>query len=515
MNSLQKAHTILAELAALHVQDIILCPGGRNAPFVQLLSGPTPFRVKTFFDERAAGFYALGLCQVQERPVAIITTSGTAVAELLPAVIEAEYTQLPLIVVSADRPRKLRGTGAPQTIDQLSFLKGHVEAALDLETAEEFAIPLLDNFSLRRPLHLNVCFEEPLIDKNFSPLPLKVTRREATPILTKNGESINKFLLAQRSTLLMISSLKRSEIPVVDEFLRRWTGAVYAESTSGLRERDHSGMLKSGDKILQYALKHRWFDSVLRIGGVPTARVWRDLEESQIPVLSVSSLPFPGMSRGEFVHGEMNLLKHVEIPSHLSMASDLMECDQKKAQQLLQLLQKYPHSEPTLIEKISAQTFAQDTVYIGNSLPIREWDLAASRKNPHAVRANRGVNGIDGQISSALAYTSDGSSLTIVVGDLTALYDMNALWALAKEAEVKIYVINNQGGRIFERLFNMPLFYNQHQLEFSGWAKMWNIPYVQWPTSNLPLEKTFIAEVVPSEQHTQSFWKEYGELWRD
>ncbi|MBY0315329.1 MAG: 2-succinyl-5-enolpyruvyl-6-hydroxy-3-cyclohexene-1-carboxylic-acid synthase [Bdellovibrionales bacterium] len=515
MNSLQKAQAILVELAALNVQDIILCPGGRNAPFVQLLSEPTPFRVKTFFDERAAGFFALGLCQVQERPVAIITTSGTAVAELLPAVIEAEYTQLPLIVVSADRPRKLRGTGAPQTIDQLSFLKGHVEAALDLETAEEFASPLLEDFSLRRPLHLNVCFEEPLVDKNFSALPLKLSRREAKPILTENGARVQKFLFAQRSTLLILSSLKRSEIPWVDEFLSRWTGAVYAESTSGLRERDHAGMLKSGDKILQQALKHQLFDSVLRIGGVPTARVWRDFEESQIPVLSVSSLPFPGMSRGELVHGEMSLLKNVEIPSHLSMASDLIDNDHKKSQQLLQLIEKYPQSEPALIEKISTQTSSEDIVYIGNSLPIREWDLAASRKNPHAVRANRGVNGIDGQISSALAYTHDGRSLTIVVGDLTALYDMNALWALTKQAAVKIYVINNQGGRIFERLFNMPLFYNHHQLEFSGWAKMWNIPYVQWPNSALPKEKTFIAEVVPSVQQTQSFWKEYGELWRD
>src|SRR5690606_31248323 len=104
------------------------CPGGRNAPFVFLLSENKNFRVHSAFDERGAGFYALGLSQARGRPTAVITTSGTAVAEVLPAVIEAHYTGTPLVVVSADRPQRMRGSGAPQTIEQKNIFGAYVES---------------------------------------------------------------------------------------------------------------------------------------------------------------------------------------------------------------------------------------------------------------------------------------------------------------------------------------------------------------------------------------------------
>ena len=109
------------------MRNVVLCAGARNAPFVSLLSGTHDFTVLAFFEERAAGFFALGKMQSEGLPVAVITTSGTAAAELLPAVIEADYQGLPLIVISADRPRHYRGSGAPQTINQISTERRYLD----------------------------------------------------------------------------------------------------------------------------------------------------------------------------------------------------------------------------------------------------------------------------------------------------------------------------------------------------------------------------------------------------
>lgn len=523
MTSLHKAYSILQELASLHVQDIILCPGGRNAPFVKLLSSENPFRVKTFFDERSAGFYALGLCQSQERPVAIITTSGTAVAEVLPAVIEAEYTQLPLIVISADRPRQLRGTGAPQTIDQISFLKDYVEQSFDIETPEEFAPGLLSKISLRQPVHINVCLDEPLLGGDFTGGFLKFSRAKTpAPIACDEDKDllkINEVMSFSKYPLLLISSLKKNEISAVREFAQRWRGVVYAECTSGLREIDFPQMIRGGDKVLQRALQQNKIDGVVRVGGVPTARVWRDLESlKKIPVISVSSLPYPGLSQRELIHCEMSFLQKVQIPAHHSVHDEVIKLDCEKYHEIQKLLTQYPLSEPSWFQQISQHVRSEETVYIGNSLPIREWDLFASPQVSVPVIANRGANGIDGQMSSALAHTQSGKPLVIVIGDLTALYDMNAFWALPQDSVVRIFIINNHGGKIFERLFKIPLFYNEHQLDFSGLAQLWKVPYQKLTEPTQPLsfvaEKSILAEIVPDVEQTQSFWRDYDELWR-
>lgn len=155
------AQKILLGLAKAGVAEIILCPGARNAPLVAALASSRGFKVHSFFEERAAGFFAIGRMQSTARPVAVCTTSGTAVAELLPAVIEADYQSLPLVVLSADRPVSYRGTGAPQTIIQPGLFSYYVGATWDLSERSENLIFTLG----QRPVHINVCFDEPLIDE--------------------------------------------------------------------------------------------------------------------------------------------------------------------------------------------------------------------------------------------------------------------------------------------------------------------------------------------------------------
>lgn len=147
-------------LVAAGVREFVICAGARNSAFVAVLASlPEPLRCWHHFEERSAAFFALGRIRATGRPVAVCTTSGTAVAELLPAVIEAHYSNLPLVALTADRPRRFRGSGAPQAIEQPGIF-GPYAHALDVEQE----LPDPSGWQRQRPLHLNVCLDEPGAD---------------------------------------------------------------------------------------------------------------------------------------------------------------------------------------------------------------------------------------------------------------------------------------------------------------------------------------------------------------
>jgi 2-succinyl-5-enolpyruvyl-6-hydroxy-3-cyclohexene-1-carboxylate synthase len=155
----QLATDVTRILAESGVQDIIICAGARNAPFVQILgNGNSELNVHHFFDERAAGFFALGRARRDQRPVAVVTTSGTAAAELLPSAVEAFYSGVPLVLVTADRPKNYRGTGAPQTIEQVGMFSHYAPKAFDIDHIDQ--VPSLKILA-HAPTHVNVCFTEP------------------------------------------------------------------------------------------------------------------------------------------------------------------------------------------------------------------------------------------------------------------------------------------------------------------------------------------------------------------
>ena len=159
MTNLELAESVLNECFAYGVREVVLCAGARNAPFVKALGASEKFKTYSFFEERSASFFAIGRMLSEGRPVAIVTTSGTAAAELLPAAVEADYQRLPLVMITADRPRRYRGTGAPQTIVQTGLYTHYVEAEWDLENESLQKLKT----SKARPIHLNVCFDEPLL----------------------------------------------------------------------------------------------------------------------------------------------------------------------------------------------------------------------------------------------------------------------------------------------------------------------------------------------------------------
>lgn len=153
------AQNVLNQLKLLSIQDVIVCPGGRNTPFVFNLEEDSDFYPYYWYEERSAAFFALGRSRISGVPTAVFTTSGTAAAELLPAAMEAYYSGVPLLLITADRPREMRGSGAPQTADQIGLFHKHVTFELDVAKDE---LPTLVDWEMKGPAHLNVCFEEPL-----------------------------------------------------------------------------------------------------------------------------------------------------------------------------------------------------------------------------------------------------------------------------------------------------------------------------------------------------------------
>jgi len=522
MTNMELAGKVIQELVHTGVREFVLCAGARNSPLVHILEENKNLKVYTFFEERSAGFFALGRIASTRRPVAVVTTSGTAVAELLPAAVEGTYSSLPLIMVTADRPKHYRGTGAPQTIEQVGIFSYYNEVALDID-AENSHVSF-KSLSWKKPIHVNVCFEEPLIDGPVPKIDSSVSERTKLPGQLPLGtlKEMENFLNT-RKPLVLVGILPEKAYGTVLEFLKQYKAPVYCEGISCLR--GHPDIkdieIRSGEQMLHRVLKSQLCDSILRIGGVPTARVWRDLEDKykDIPVFSVSFNHYTGLSREVQHVNSLDLLSQVEFSYPHRENVKLNIEDRTRAETVRALLAKYPESEQGLIYSLS-QRMAGASIYLGNSLPIREWDSCSSHDCiPLRVAANRGANGIDGQISTFLGWAHPSVENWCLVGDLTTLYDLSSLWATSQidARKLRIVVINNGGGQIFSRMFKKEIFINKHQISFESWAKMWNWSYQEWHNIpvNMDLSDRQIIELRPHWEQTQEFTKEYESLWRE
>lgn len=488
------SHFILNTCLGKGVQEFVVCAGARNGPLVEILQKQSHLKIYNFFEERSAAFFALGRTRSSGRPVAVVTTSGTAVAETLPAVIEANYQGLPLLIVSADRPRSYRGSGSPQAIDQLGFFTSHVAGTWDFESDLEVD-STWTNWNLDQPFHLNVCLGEPgsqlQVPANYQnlnstqePVIKKVKLPTVDPIVF---ESL-------KDPLVIVGPLSPVERPVVERFLKEFSGPKIVETLSGL---GHLGM-PVDPKVLFDLGKCQ---SVIRIGAVPTLRFWRDLEQTYqtVPVFSFVSAenPWSGLSRTSFVIPGLENLNHILKTQPVSVLRD--EESNSRSQ--------FPKSrlgiEQQLVQQL-AEKIQNQHLYVGNSLPVRHFDQFAHGLRFKDVFGNRGVNGIDGQISTYLGWTADQNDESwCVVGDLTAMYDLAALWVSPqlKASKRRIVVINNGGGMIFNKFSKHPGFLNRHEIEFSGWAKMWSWSYQKWnqiPQDLSSLPDHVLIELVPS-----------------
>lgn len=514
------------------VNEFVICAGSRNSSFVQILNSET--RLKTYYwpEERSAAFFALGRSKLTDRPVAVITTSGTASAELLPAAIEAFHTSIPLVLITADRPQIFRGSGAPQAIEQVGLFSHFIQFCQDINPSSPCQ---LGKWLKNTPIHLNVCLEEPQKQPKFQgkQLSLKYDPPKIKPRdFSDTEQKLNGFLNKVNHPLAIVSTLLPNAQDSVVELLLQLGMPVMLEGVSGLREdsRLQNLCIQRTDKVLEKAAKEDYpIDGILRIGGMPTHRIWRDLEylENSIKICVLSEQPFSGLSWTRCVaQAPIAEFLSTYTPARIfdsSKAENWLKKEKDFQEKLYELFEAEPEAEPSLMHALSKQIPEHSHIYLGNSLPIREWDMTAIREDKKwKMNASRGVCGIDGQLSTFLGLALKQKENWGIFGDLTALYDMAGLWILPQleEITVNIVIINNGGGKIFERMSHYKemlnehnrIILNEHKLSFRPLADMWNLKY-----SSMKNFEDFskqsgsqLIEIMTNESATQRFWSKYS-----
>ena len=495
------------------ITEFVICAGARNAALIEVLArleSAGLVKLWRHFEERSAGFFALGRILDTGKPCAVVTTSGTAVAEILPAMVEATYQARPLVAITADRPEHFRGTGAPQAIDQIGIFGVHAWQGLE-------------GWEGTRPLHLNVELEEA-----FDPGEEDFSEWVAGPFVPAK-ERMDVAKLARwlreevyRGMVVMIGGLEPEEREEVFHFCRTLEAPVVVEATSGLREALQEFALPDADRTLAAQPPGK----ILRLGDVPSGRFWRDLEDlPDVSVWSICRNGLPGLARETNVtRGAVDrVLRALGDVDPVEDALDYLPDAPRAAVMIDELLESYPDSEPGMIRILSHYVSVGGGLFVGNSLPIREWNLFAQRERPVAdVRANRGANGIDGQLGTWLGWSAGQNDAWAVVGDLTALYDVAAGFVLPQvngQGRVLV-VINNSGGKIFERLPRLramspraaECMINPHAMDFEGLAKMWGVRHLRiqfaddWDAFEAGGD-TILIEIVPNEADTARFWR--------
>jgi 2-succinyl-5-enolpyruvyl-6-hydroxy-3-cyclohexene-1-carboxylate synthase len=502
MTQTQLIQQTLHTIAYLGVREVCVAAGARNAPLVSALLACSGVKIWNFFEERSAAFFALGRIMADRQPVAVVTTSGTAVAELLPAVIEAHYQNLPLVLVTADRPKRYRGSGAPQAIEQAGLFGVYATIVGDWDVTDDSH----EGQCSDGPMHLNVCLDEPL-ETNVAGVDFSAAQQLPA---AEEGQPC-----ALQCDLVLAAGMHPDEAADAAAFLARIGVPIIAEATSnlhGFRELQPL-LIPGGERALQSARPAH----VLRIGAVPSWRWWRDLEDlPKIKVTNITRTGFSGLARTENVETlaweniRSTQFTRVDPPCGILRFEPDFE--------------KFPESEPAWVSKIAKAIPAGSRVFLGNSLPIREFNLALQTTKPGIeLFANRGANGIDGLVSTFLGTSAvHGGECWLILGDLSALYDLAAPWVIAQmeHPQLRIVVINNGGGKIFSRVASMRalpeaarnVIENRHSLGFEPWAQLWGMEYLLTDDANdladlLPMP--MVIEIRPDPLQTEAFWKDW------
>ena len=466
-------NNILDYFRDIGVKEVVCAPGARCKELLNAFVRDKDFNVTTVYDERTAGFYALGLSF--KNPTVVLTTSGTAVTELSSSMAEAFYQKdSKLIALTSDRPFELRNTGAPQSLDQSDVYKNFARTFVDLVTDEK---PLM-SINPVYPMHINVCLDEP------------------NPI--KNEKDRKDF-----GFLVVVSELNDNEQKLVKEALSDYSGALVLEPLSNLSENDFpeaNTIRYSESFVMKFGLDS--FSKIIRLGGVPVFKPWREVKGKDTYYWSDAS-KFPG---GIGIKS-LSLSNIKNMVNTIKINDELQKLIEEHIKSIEQLISNHSDSEVSLLSRLSKSISPNDQVFIGNSLPIREWDYV-ERKNLNTF-GQRGVNGIDGSLAFALGKLDSDKTNWIILGDLTTLYNFSDFQLLDKlsKCNIRIVVVNNHGGQIFSKVIkeNVEPFLNSHQKSFKQIAEFWGLNY-QVNEFDFKSERVFL-ELLPNKESSESFWK--------
>ena len=505
MKATALAQWFVEQLQKLACAPIVVCSGARNAVLVKALQKQN-MEFISFMDEGSAAYYAVGAAMSGQRPV-VITSSGTAAAQLLPACIEAYYQDLSLLLVTADRPKSYRGSGAPQSIEQKDLFGPYAGQSFDWDEIPNQMPALID----RKPLHFNLCFASPREDQAAA----DVAAPQWQWAKSENRISSQTFSVSGEE-LVIISRLQAEERGMVLEFLRANRLPVYLEASSGLTRQEIPSscvVLKSGEALAQECMTRQSSPRFLHLGGVPTTRIWRDLaERGSTQGLSLGGGSFsgiPGLARYSSREAWQHLLSYKGLlyPG----LQELETRDEDLYQRQQKIISAHPRSEHFLYQQLASQLGSDDSLYLGNSMPIRMWDRLDFPRL-QAVACNRGANGIDGQLSSFFGVFGQGKQRAVaILGDLTLMYDLNAFWAepYLRNPNLVVVVINNGGGMIFKRTQSPEAMLARHSWRFAALTEMfppWRYcSFTQDP--QLPEQGRWLVEILPDEDETDAVWR--------
>lgn len=481
------------ELVKSGLENVVISPGSRSTPIALLMAEHPDLKVTVLIDERSAAFYALGLAKTSNKPVAILCTSGTAATNYYPAIVEAYQSRLPLIVLTADRPHELRDVGAPQAIDQLkmygNYVKWFVEMSLPQSTsgmvryARTMAARAVGT-SLSAPggpVHLNFPLREPLIpDLEAEDLWTKYKENNDSVVEVNVGNySISEsratefaqLLKERKKGVIVCGEMPQSKTIAFTEAVIKLSEAlqypIFADPLSGLRTGTHSKntIMEGYDAFLRPdEVKEKLQPEVIiRFGAMPVSKflmqyISKSNNAIQIVVDGDGGWRDPTLQANYMVHGEethfceelANQLK----PSGNNEWVDFIKSLNDKTKTVLSGSKEDSMFEGRIMTELQSLLPDNSALFVGNSMPIRDVDtFLHSNDKKLTVLANRGANGIDGVVSTALAASTFYENLVLVIGDLSFYHDMNGLLAAKlQKLNVTIVLINNNGGGIFSFL---------------------------------------------------------------
>ena len=562
MNPTQQLYTygeaFFAELRQLGVRSVVVSPGSRSTP---LALTSQQLHQTIVLDERSAGFVALGIAKTTCTPVALICTSGTAAANYLPAVVEAFHAKVPLLLLTADRPLAVRHWGAPQTINQSQLYGAHVGWFGEVVPPPHNALQAGRNMARRvfseaeagRPLHLNWPMSKPLEPPEasrflepsqpqpdeFQPTqPQPSNQQPPQPSANDLATAARLSQLANRRGVLVVGScdLTPSAAAAIATFATQAGWPILSEATSGMR------FMGTSPKLSEVVLANGHFlgnchsllprpEVVVRVGPNPIDAALLDFLRQHPPELAIDA---PGSwNDPEFIATELaqaNLeacFSHAvaTIPAVASAnaapitpnADWLMQwrkADVTASQALTSVLAEsaaHGLSQAHAVRILADSIQPGQLLYVASSLAVRDFEyFAGSQPIPARVLANRGANGIDGMVSSAIgAAVGANKSVTLLLGDLALLHDLGALLLASQlKTPLRIVVLNNNGGGIFsqlpiaeavpaetfERLFTTP-----HQLDLSFLGNLPGVAYQQL-TNPTDLRQALKTELSSSRQ---------------
>lgn len=520
---------IVEELVRNGISRFCIAPGSRSTPLTISAAQCEKVKKTIHFDERGLGFYALGISSGEKGPAVLISTSGTAVANFLPAVIEASKKKIPLILLTADRPPELRKTGALQTIDQPGIFGKYVKWEFDLPVPDanikpEVVLTTIDQavFMAKSgtpgPVHINCMFREPLapeesggewregleLNKQWiqsgNPFTKYIVRGDS--FSSDDLKMITEIIDRSKNGIIIAGKLKENENGMVVKLAEKLKWPVFPDLSSGLRLDNSSGrIIHYYDQVLlSGTAENEKIDTIIHLGGRITSKRFYQFMEKIKPDTYITVLNHPLRNDplhivSHRVHSSVSGFINAALPEITPGKCDNIASKFKNASIIAEsLIEEFVNEREGLDEifiarEVSKTIKSGSALFLSNSMPVRDMDMYAAPegKDIH-IGGNRGASGIDGIIASACGYSSSlGVPLTLVIGDVSFLHDMNSL-ALIKECKspVIIVVVNNNGGGIFSFL---PIaeykanfeeyFVTPHGMNFEKAAEQFGIKYVK------------------------------------